>query len=129
MKKPRDFIKTFQILKCGILVFGLISYKSQYDEARGAGINELYDGNKYPATIPIIPDRTIMIIGCTFFKAKISIPPKMKAEIIKEAVKNEDTDTPLGKRTVFPVEKAAAAISPTTAGFNPAIHPFMILFS
>lgn len=85
--------------------------------------------NKYPTIIPIMPDRTIMIIGCTFFKAKISISPKIKAELIKDVAQSEDTDTLLGKKTVFPVEITAAAISPITAGFNPAIHPFIILLS
>ena len=84
---------------------------------------------KYPTAIPIIPDRTIMIIGCTFFKAKTSIPKKIKAEIIKGAVRKEDTDTPSGKKTVFPAETTADAISPITAGFNPDIHPFIILLS
>ncbi len=85
--------------------------------------------NKYPAVIPSTPDKTIIKIGCIFLKTMMSIPPKIMAEIKKSSVKKEDKDIPFWKKTVFPVEITVALISPTVEGFNPVIHPFIILFS
>ncbi len=75
--------------------------------------------------IPIMPESRIMMIGCAFFKANTNIAKKISAGMIKDGVKKEDTVMPFGNRTVFPVETTAAAISPITAGFNPAMQPFI----
>lgn len=83
----------------------------------------------YPAAIPNIALKMIIIIGCTFLNDKISAITSIPAETYVPAALKISTANPSGINTSLPTDITEAPISPTTAGLSPLIHPFIMPLS